>query len=75
MEFVNNRWYCTRHMSTKLMAHKWTDEGGNVHFEAHCPECLRIQLALSDELKMYHDMDARIRDLQNACIKVLSPEE
>lgn len=74
MELTNQKWYCIRHMCEKLHAIMYIDEAGTRHYEASCRRCLDEQDRLKEELEMYHNMDARIRDLQNAIITVLSPE-
>ena len=74
MQIPNSNWHCLRH-ECAFTASEHVDEAGTFLQHAWCPRCFSEIDRMKEELKMYHDMDARIHELQNACIKVLSPEE
>jgi hypothetical protein len=49
------------------------DEANTMQYRAWCPVCLGEIDKMREELKMYHDMDNKIRELQAKLHEVLSP--
>jgi hypothetical protein len=70
---ASNKWYCLRHEGAGLQYSSHVDEARMIQHRAWCSVCFGEIDKMREELKMYHELDEKIRALQAACHTVLSP--